>query len=155
MASHRSNPWKGLQWLLNAVGILALLAFVAAVMPESWMVRIAKECGIEPFPSAPLTFYLARHLSLLYGFIGIGLLVLARDLERYLPLAKFLAYGTICFGALQFVTDSISSMPLGWSLWEATTSITGGVWMVWLCRPNHCVLNHVKNPDRSDEASRG
>ena len=73
---------------LQVVGGISLLAFLAAVMPEHWMVETAKVLGIDPFPASPLTFYLARNLSLLYGFVGA------------LSAADFLRFGSLSTAGL-------------------------------------------------------
>ena len=117
---------------LRVVGYFTLLAFAAALMPESWMVKIAKALTIDPFPSAPLTFYLARNLSLIYGFVGIGVLVIANDLDRYRPLVRLLALGTMAFGILQVTCDFQSAMPWWWSLGEGLSTLGGGLLMYWL-----------------------
>ncbi|GAA4462475.1 hypothetical protein [Novipirellula rosea] len=130
----RNDQLLPLRWFLQLVGLVTLLAFPAAVMPEKWMVEIAKSLGIHPFPSAPLTFYLARHLSILYGFVGIGLLVLANDLVRYRPLVRYLALGTITFGVAQFVVDAMAGMPSWWTWGESLSTVAGGGFIAWLNR---------------------
>ncbi|QDT13904.1 hypothetical protein [Stieleria marina] len=117
---------------LRLVGYFTLLAFAAAVMPERWMIDIAQWLTIDPFPEHPLTFYLARNLSLLYGFVGIGLLVIANDIDRYRPMVRMLAYGTIAFGVLQIVCDLMSAMPWWWSWGEGAGAIMGGSLIYWL-----------------------
>lgn len=117
---------------LKTIGYFTLLAFAAAVMPEIWMVKIAKTLTIDPFPSSPLTFYLARNLSLIYGFVGVGVLVIANDLDRYRPLVRLLAIGTMIFGVLQIVCDSMSTMPWWWTFGEGLSTLGGGVLMYWL-----------------------
>ncbi|GAA5510107.1 hypothetical protein Rcae01_05613 [Novipirellula caenicola] len=134
-----------LRWFLRFVGMVTLLAFPAAVMPEQWMIEIAEVLGIDSFPAAPLTFYLARHLSILYGFVGIGLLVLASDLVRYRPLVRYLATGTIAFGAAQFVVDAMAGMPLWWTLGESLSTMAGGVLMAWLNRRDGASHRQVRD----------
>ncbi|NND99752.1 MAG: hypothetical protein HKN47_20730 [Pirellulaceae bacterium] len=124
-----------MRWLLlylRFVGGFTLLAFAAAMMPEGWMITIAKLLTIDPFPDSPLTFYLARNLSLLYGFIGIGLLVIASDLRRYRPQVRLLAFGTMAFGILQVVCNSMSSLPWWWSFGEGLSTVGGGILMYYL-----------------------
>ncbi|MFG0263163.1 MAG: hypothetical protein ACF788_12295 [Novipirellula sp. JB048] len=123
-----------LRWFLRGVGGVTLLAFAAAVMPEKWMIEIGEALQMDPFPAAPLTFYLARHLSALYGFVGIGLLVLASDLVRYRPLVRYLAIGTVGFGVVQFVIDAMSGLPAWWTLGESVTTVLGGSMIMWLDR---------------------
>jgi len=122
------------RWLVNflrLIGAAALFAFGAAVMPERWMVEIASELGIEPFPKAPLTFYLARHLSLLYGFVGAALLLIASDLPRYRPLVRWAARGTVLLGVLQAVCDSMAGMPNLWTWAESISTLLGGC-LLWI-----------------------
>ena len=80
-----------LRRLLQVVGGITLLAFAAAIMPSHWMEEISEELGFDPFPDSPLTFYLARNLSLLYGFLGALLIVVSLDLDRYRPLVWYIA----------------------------------------------------------------
>lgn len=112
---------------LRFVGGVSLLAFGAAVMPAQWIVQAAEELGFEPFPDSPLTFYLARNLSLLYGFVGAALLILASDLKRYRPLIRWAAIGTMAFGLLQLIVDSMAGLPVWWTLGEALSTLFGGI----------------------------
>ncbi len=117
---------------LRVIGGISLLAFAAAMMPQTWIVETAEALGFDPFPFSPLTFYLARNLSLLYGFVGALLLVVSLDLDRYRPLVRYLAIGTILFGLLQLVVDSMSGMPPSWTLGESLSTFVGGVLLYWL-----------------------
>ncbi|EMI43272.1 hypothetical protein [Rhodopirellula sp. SWK7] len=117
---------------LRVIGVAALLAFAAAVMPSQWMIAIARQLGIEPFPDSPLTFYLARNLSLLYGYVGVLLMLIASDLPRYRPLVWWVAVGTISFGAMQFIVDSMAGMPGWWTFGESGSTFFGGVLLWWL-----------------------
>jgi hypothetical protein len=110
------------------------LAFAAAVMPEKWIVEISEALGFDPFPMSPLTFYLARNLSLLYGFVGTALLALSLDLPRYHHLIRYAAFGTVLFGGLQLVVDLQSNMPLWWTWSESMSAVVGGFLMYWLYR---------------------
>ncbi len=53
--------------------------FLTAVMPARWIEETAEWLGFDPFPESPLTYYLARNLSLMYGFVGATLLVIVND----------------------------------------------------------------------------
>ena len=122
-------------WLLlylRAVGTFTLLAFAAAVMPEAWMIEIARWLGVDPFPADPLTFYLARNLSLLYGFIGVGLLIICTDLPRYRQFVGYLAICTMAFGACQLIVNTQSGLPWWWTIGEGGSTILGGALMRWL-----------------------
>ncbi|OYP30011.1 hypothetical protein CGZ80_23410 [Rhodopirellula sp. MGV] len=126
-------------WLsvyLSLVGYSALLAFAAALMPEHWMTSITESMGLKSFATIPVAFYLARHLSLLYGFIGGGLVYLTRNLNRFRDLIGTLAVAVIALGILQGIIDLQAGMPLWWTLGESISTIIGGLIMHWLHR--HC-----------------
>lgn len=128
----RSYADRHIILFLRSIGAISLLAFLAAVMPESWMAETAKFLGIDPFPFSPLTFYLARNLSLLYGFVGALLLLVSCDLDRYRPLVWYVAMGTILFGVLQLIVDSMSGLPAWWTLGESISTMFGGLLLYWL-----------------------
>ena len=119
---------------LRLVGGVSLLAFLAAIMPAKWMVQVAEELGFDPFPDSPLTFYLARNLSLLYGFVGLALIIIASDLDRYRPLVRYAALGTILFGVLQLIVDSMAAIPVWWTFGESFSTVVGGLLLYWIQR---------------------
>ncbi len=125
---------KWLPLFLRVVGATSLLAFLAAVMPASWIVEIAEAIGFSPFPAEPITFYLARNLSLLYGFVGCLLLGIANDLVRYRTAVTPLAIAIVAFGFLQALVDTQSAMPVWWTALEAGSTVAGGVILLWLDR---------------------
>ncbi len=127
-------PEKWLAYFLMFVGGVSQLAFVAAFMPSKWIHEITEELLPDPFPAIPLGYYLARHLSLLYGFLGIGLLVIAFQLKRYRDLVSLLAIGTIAFGLTQGIADWMSGLPPWWTLGESISTVIGGMLMLWLDR---------------------
>ncbi|MCH5376950.1 MAG: hypothetical protein JJ992_23535 [Planctomycetes bacterium] len=122
----------GLLLFLRLVGGVSLLAFAAAVMPEQWIIETAQWLGFDPFPDSPLTFYLARNLSLLYGFVGATLFVVSTDLPRYFPLVRYAAIGTMLFGVLQLIVDLQAALPLWWTLGESFSTFFGGVLLYWI-----------------------
>jgi len=128
------SPDRWLLLYLRLIGGSALFAFLASVMPSSWIVSISEELGFDPFPNSPLTFYLARNLSLLYGFVGATLLIIASDLARYRPLVRYAALGTILFSACQFVVDSLSGLPSWWTWGESGSTLIGGIILYWIER---------------------
>lgn len=119
---------------LRTVGAFTLLAFAAAVMPAAWIIEITDWMKLQPFPDTPLAFYLARHLSLLYGFVGIGLLVISYRLPKYRDLVPLLGYGTIAFGVSQLVIDYQAEMPIWWTVGESVSTVIGGTMILWLDR---------------------
>lgn len=117
---------------LRLIGGMTLLAFLAAVMPRQWMIEMGEMLGFKPFPDSPLTYYLARNLSLLYGFIGALLIILSMDIDRYRRLIWYSAVGTIAFGGLQLIVDSMSNLPSWWTVGESFSTFCGGLIFYWL-----------------------
>lgn len=119
---------------LRLVGCFTLLAFVAAFMPSTWIVQITDELNLQPFPDSAVAFYLARHLSLLYGFIGIALILVSYQLDRFREQIAPLGFGVIAFGILQAAVDAQSGMPIWWTAGESTSTLFGGLLILWLDR---------------------
>jgi len=129
-----TNKYHG--WLvlyLRFIGVVSLLAFAAAVMPAAWMIKTAAALGVE-MADVPLSFYLARSLSLLYGFVGASLLVITSNMPQYGSLVWFAVRGTVLLGLLQWVINTMSAMPISWTLGESLSTIAGGLLMGWLDR---------------------
>jgi hypothetical protein len=141
---HQSTRKLHLLIFLRFVGSVSLLAFLAAIMPANWIVECAEELGFDPFPDSPLTFYLARNLSLLYGFVGALMLYLSSDIPRYRELIHLLSIGTILFGGLQLVVDWLSGLPVWWTLGESLWTVFGGVLFYWLQRRANCQCEQLR-----------
>lgn len=118
--------------LLRGAGYVTLLAFPAAVMPAGWMTSIADWTGAGPLAADPLSFYLARNLSLMYGFVGVGVLYIGWNLDRYRSLVRPLSFAMIAFGASQLIVDAQAGMPWWWTLGESLSTIVGGGIVYWL-----------------------
>src|SRR5260370_845110 len=111
---------KALVVLLRLVGVPALFALVAVVMPLSWMDAAHRWLGLGEKPTVPVVEYLARSLSAFYALVGAICLVVAADLERYRPLVRFLG---VAFALMSFVllgVDLAAGMPWWWSASEGT-----------------------------------
>jgi hypothetical protein len=122
--------------LLCILGGGALFAVVAVFMPMSWMVAIHRWLGLGEMPTDPIVEYLARSVSAFYVFIGALCLVVASDLERYLPLARFLGLGFFVTGVVFTGVDVVTGMPWWWSAFEGPPGILLGPWIYYLAQNN-------------------
>ena len=134
MSDPSKYPAGYLAGFLRFVGIFTQLAFVAAFMPQAWIVRITDQLHLPAFPDNPVAFYLARHLSLIYGFIGIALIVFSYRMDRYRDAVGYFGLGVIGFGVLQAAIDWQAAMPIWWTAGESISSICGGLLILWLDR---------------------
>ncbi|MBI1347314.1 hypothetical protein GC163_13625 [bacterium] len=131
------TPPRRLAWLLRAIGLLDLLAFLALAASPAQIARLHAQLGMGTFPEAVITVYLARTASMLYGFCGLLLLFLSTDVERYRPVIRFLALAGLIASALLLWIDVRTGMPWWWSVLESTAcaSLWGAVcWCVFRYR---------------------
>lgn len=85
---------SGLKWLLRFIGVTTIPAFVAGIMPQSWLAFLIHKA--EPGMSIGiLVTYLARVLMLMYALVGLQCFIIAADVKRYLPLIWVLGVGSI------------------------------------------------------------
>jgi len=85
---------SGLKWLLRFIGVTTIPAFIAAVMPQSWVAYLINKA--EPGTSTGiLVTYLARGLMAMYALVGLQCFVFSSDIRRYRPLIWILGVGSL------------------------------------------------------------
>ena len=128
-----SEPFRGLVFVLRATAVLFLVAFVGAALPESWMKAVYEWGGeLGPWPGGALLVYLARAVSILYGFYGLLALYLSFDVQRYRPLIRFMAIVSFPFVPIMFVVIWAAGLPTVWAVSEPTgILIISALW--YLC----------------------
>ena len=126
---------RQLVWVLRLSGSVVVLAFLASLLPESWM-RVAHEelLGMGHFPTEPLVEYLIRSVALLYGFHGVLVWIASMDVRRYRPIVQFCGTMNIVFGTCMVVIDWKAGMPWFWVLGEGPPIAAIGVVILWLLR---------------------
>ena len=130
----RETAGRLLAGLLSVLGGVMTVAFLAMVMPTSWMAATADWLEVGPLPRSPLVEYLTRSLSLLYGVFGVLHLYLARDVARYLDLIVVFGWLTMLAGVVLTVVDFAAGMPPMWSWSEGPPTVLVGAAYVWLAR---------------------
>jgi hypothetical protein len=128
---------KALVILLRIVGVPALFALVAVVMPTSWMAATHRWLGLGELPTGPVVEYLARSLSAFYAVMGALCLVVAADLDRYRPLVRFLGVAFALMSVVLLAVDLAAGMPWWWSASEGPGGVVFGVLLFFLARPGH------------------
>ena len=127
---HVLNPTdrdKYLRLLLRAGGCLLVSAFPTMLLPVDWMAASHEWLGMGAFPRRPVVDYLARSAAALYGFHGILLFVVARDLARYRPLIGYLVFTNVTFGLMLVAVDLHAGLPAWWTLVEGPSVLMIGV----------------------------
>ena len=123
-----------LAWLLYVLGGMMSVAFLAVVMPTSAMATIADWLGVGPLHRSPLTEYLTRSLSAMYGVLGVLHLYLARDVVRFVDVIIVIGWLTVLAGAIMTVVDFAAGMPPLWSWSEGPPTVIVGLIDIWLAR---------------------
>jgi hypothetical protein len=102
---------SGLKGLLRFIGITTIPAFIAAVMPQSWLAYMVNKA--EPGMSTGiLVTYLARILMLMYAFVGLQCFIFAADIRRYHPLVWLLGVGSLIIALIGLIV-LFSAVPPG------------------------------------------
>ena len=125
------------RWLSLALRILAvpmLLAIPCALLPVAWMDATHQWLGLGSLPQAPILEYLARSASLLYGFHGVLLLLVASDVRRYLPVIWLLGGAGVAFGLAMLAIDHAAGLPVYWRRLEGGIIMGEGALVLGLAR---------------------
>jgi hypothetical protein len=123
-----------LVWLLRVFGGMTVLALPTVFLPVSWMAEIHAWLGLGTFPESTVTDYMARSLSLLYGLVGVLILLFASDVERYRPLIAYMGWGSTAAGIVLLGIGLHAGLPWWWTWHEGPSSTAFGLVILWLLR---------------------
>jgi len=84
---------SGVKWLLRFIAFTALFALIAAVMPQSWLIRFIHMADAN-LPVGIFVTYVLRMLMGMFVLAGLFCVVLSTDVRRYRPLIGIL--GAAC-----------------------------------------------------------
>ena len=119
-------------WLLRVAGATEVLAFVSVVMPRSWMEASHSWMGLGALPEGPITMFMIRQASYVYGMHGVSLWVLAADVRRFRPLVLLNAVSFLLAAPVFFLIDYTSGMPLWWTAADTLGCASFGAALLWL-----------------------
>lgn len=139
-----------LVWLLRLAGAVEVFAFIAVVMPQSWMEISHAWLGMGEFPDGPLLMFMIRQASYTYGIHGISLWVLASDVKRFRPLIVFNGFAFLVGAPVFFLIDITSGMPLWWTLSDPMSCGLLGAGLLWLSRSSDSEVSRKSSEERFD-----
>ncbi len=122
--------------LLRLAGAVEILAFIAVVMPRSWMETSHAWLGLGEMPSAAVLMFLIRQASYTYGVHGISLWVLASNVVRFRPLIILNGISFLVAGPVFLLIDYTSGMPWWWTVADPLSCMFFGAALLWLSRGN-------------------
>ena len=120
------------RWLLRLTGLTEILAFIAVVMPRSWMEISHEWLGLGEMPGGPIIMFMIRQASYAYGMHGISLFILASNITRFRPLIIFNGISFLLAGLVFFLIDYTYGMPLWWTLVDSLGCGSFGAAILWL-----------------------
>ena len=130
------NRERLLVWILRLAGALEILAFIAVVMPRSWMDTSHAWLGLGQMPAGPILMFMIRQASYTYGVHGLSLWLIASDVERFRPFVVFNAVAFLVAAPVFFLIDLISGMPWWWAVSDPVScGLLGGALLLLSRRP--------------------
>src|SRR6185436_14931435 len=117
--------------LLRLAGAFEILAFIAVVMPRSWMEISHEWLGLGLMPHGPVLMFLIRQASYTYGMHGISLWVLALDVRRFRPLIILNGIAYLLAAPVFWAIDYTTGMPLWWTLGDCVGCGVLGAALLW------------------------
>jgi hypothetical protein len=128
------NRQRLLVWLLRLVGTTEILAFIAVVMPRSWMEFAHAWLGLGQMPAGSILMFMIRQASYSYGMHGVSLWILAWDVERFRPLVRFNGVAYLLAAPVFFLIDYTSDLPIWWTIIDSCSCGFFGAAVLWLTR---------------------
>jgi hypothetical protein len=117
--------------LLRLAGAFEILAFIAVVMPRSWMEISHEWLGLGVMPHSSVLMFLIRQASYTYGMHGICLWVLALDVKRFRPLIVLNGIAYLLAAPIFFAIDYHSGMPVWWTIGDSVGCGVVGAVLLW------------------------
>src|ERR1044072_6567275 len=130
------NHERLLVWLLRLAGATELLAFIAVVMPRSWMEIANAWLGLSPMPHGPLLMFMIRQASYTYGVHGISFWLIASDGKRFRSFVVFNVVAFLIAAPVFLLIDLTSGMPLWWAVSDPGSCGLLGAALLWLSLTN-------------------
>ncbi|HMP18113.1 MAG TPA: hypothetical protein PKD72_13900 [Gemmatales bacterium] len=110
----QSSSPQTLALVLRLSAILFLIAWFGAIMPSTWMEYFHRLSNTGSWSDTPFFEYLARCTSALFGFYGVMTWYLSKDVERYLPLIRFLAWSGLPMAVILTYIGYVAGLPAWW-----------------------------------------
>jgi hypothetical protein len=105
--------------LLRLAGAFEILAFIAVVMPRSWMEISHEWLGLGVMPHGAVLMFLIRQASYTYGIHGVSLWVLSFDVKRFRALVILNGIAYLLAAPIFVAIDYNSGMPVWWTIGDS------------------------------------
>lgn len=113
---------------------MLMCAYLAMFLPVETMRMTHQWLGLGDFPVAPITDYLARSTSLLYGVHGTVMFYTGLTLQHHWRFASLLGWLHIVCGLSLLAIDFHAPMPAYWIVMEGGPIAALGGLILYLCK---------------------
>ena len=117
--------------LLRFAGAFEILAFIAVVMPRSWMEISHEWLGLGVMPGGAVLMFLIRQTSYTYAMHGVSLWVLALDVKRFRAMVILNGIAYLLAAPIFVAIDYSSEMPLWWTIGDGVGCGVLGAALLW------------------------
>ena len=131
--------------MLRLAGVFEILAFIAVVMPQSWMEISHEWIGLGAFPGGPVLMFLIRQASYVYGMHGVSLIVLSLDVKRFRPIIILNGISFLLAAPVFVAIDYSAGMPWWWTIADPLGCGFLGAILLW------CNLGRETSGPREEE----
>lgn len=116
------------------IGCGLMVAYLFVLLPGSQMSAIHRWLGLGEFPDTPISFYLARSTSMLYGIHGTLMFLAGLRMARHHDLVPVFGWLHVAIGLAMLGVDLTAGMPWWWTAFEGVPIAMAGLLIVWLYR---------------------
>ena len=124
-------------WMLRLTGGAMLTALAFVFCPFEWMASIHQRIGMGELAYTPLLSYLTRTLAAMYASMGVIVLFVSFDIDRYRPLIRCVGVLAILGGLGVTALDAGLRLPVFWTALEGPLTVLLGVVLLILARASH------------------
>ena len=119
-------------WLLRLVGAFEVLAFLAVLMPRSWMEASHAWLGMGEMLVSPLLMFMIRQASYTYGMHGVALWIIAQDVRRFRPLVILNGVAYLLGAPVFYFIEVSAGIPWWWTAADVLGCGLFGGALLWL-----------------------
>lgn len=123
---------KVLKSILVVSGLFLMIALAAILLPTSTMAQAHQWLGLGEFPDRPITRYLARSTSLMYGVHGFMMFYTGLTIREHWRFVPIFGWLHVLTGVSVFLIDFFAPMPLYWILLEGPPVACLGILIIVL-----------------------
>lgn len=139
--SQRVARFRVQSWMLWIIMLILITGLPGALLPGIAFEKLSWLTGYGKPPLVPLTIYLAGNAGFVFVALGILVWFISRDLKRYQPLVRVLAWIMILAFPAYISIDIQCGLPWWWILIDSVGCLLIGLTLLWATPKESFVIN--------------